>query len=82
LCPPENVDYNNIEYSIITAHESEINRLNVLIQNGQQLFENDQLNDEQYKQLAIDVGRRFMLQLEVQKLKQERDGRAAQLNVV
>ncbi|CAF1574715.1 unnamed protein product [Rotaria magnacalcarata] len=67
---------------MITAHESEINRLNVLIQNGQQLFENDQLNDEQYKQLAIDVGRRFMLQLEVQKLKQERDGRAAQLNVV
>ncbi|CAF2030743.1 unnamed protein product [Rotaria magnacalcarata] len=67
---------------MITAHESEINRLNVLIQNGQQLFANDQLNDEQYKQLAIDVGRRFMLQLEVQKLKQECDGRAAQLNVV
>ncbi|CAM2729963.1 unnamed protein product [Rotaria socialis] len=76
LCPPENVDYNNIEYSIIVANESEINRLNVLIQNRQQLYENDQLNDEEYKQLMIDLGRRVMLQWDVEKLKLERDGRA------
>ncbi|CAF3356328.1 unnamed protein product [Rotaria socialis] len=61
---------------MIVANESEINRLNVLIQNRQQLYENDQLNDEEYKQLMIDLGRRVMLQWDVEKLKLERDGRA------
>ncbi|CAF1397737.1 unnamed protein product [Rotaria magnacalcarata] len=63
---------------MITAHESEINRLNESIQMRQQLYENDQLNDQEYEQFVIDAGRRFALQLDIEKLKRERDGHAAQ----
>ncbi|CAF2070523.1 unnamed protein product [Rotaria magnacalcarata] len=63
---------------MIMAHESEINRLNESIQMRQQLYENDQLNDQEYEQFVIDAGRRFALQLDIEKLKRERDGRAAQ----
>lgn len=51
------------------AHESEINRLNESIQIRQQLYDNDNLSDQECEQLAIDVGRRFFLQMDLDKLK-------------
>jgi hypothetical protein len=51
------------------VHEDEINRLNASIQIGEQLYKNHQLNNNEYDQLVKDIGRRHMLQLDLETLK-------------
>jgi hypothetical protein len=51
------------------AYEADIEQLNKSIQEGEQLFKEKKLNDEQVKQLANDVGRRFISNLFLKDLK-------------
>ncbi len=53
------------------AYEADIERLNVTIQDRVQLLNENNLNDEEAKQLALDAGIRFLLNLFLKKL---RDG--------
>ena len=54
----------------IAAHESEINQLNQSIQHRQELYKRNLLNDEEYKQLGVDVARRYFLELDLEQLKE------------
>jgi hypothetical protein len=51
------------------AYEVDIEQLNKSIQEGEQLFKEKKLNDGQVKQLANDVGRRFISNLFLKDLK-------------
>ena len=54
----------------IAAHESEINQLNQSIQYREQLYKSNLLNHEEYKQLGVDVARRYFLELDLEQLKE------------
>jgi hypothetical protein len=51
------------------AYEADIARLNGTIQDRVQLFNQNNLNDEEAKKLALDVGTRFFSTLFLEKLK-------------
>lgn len=51
------------------AYEADIQRLNISIQGREKLLEEEKLNDEQIKQLAADVGSRYLSNVFLKKLK-------------
>ncbi|CAF1353087.1 unnamed protein product, partial [Rotaria sordida] len=55
----------------ITSYEAEINRLNHSIQNREQLFDQNQLNDQDIKELADDIGQRWLINKFLQQLRQD-----------
>ncbi|CAF1506998.1 unnamed protein product, partial [Rotaria sordida] len=61
--------------AIITSYEAEINRLNQSIQNREQLFDQNQLNDQDIKELADDIGQRWLINKFLQQLRQEQERR-------
>ncbi|CAF4198083.1 unnamed protein product, partial [Rotaria magnacalcarata] len=61
----------------VLAYEEEINRLHVFIEQHKEAATNETLNDEELKQYLDAVGHHHLLQLWVDKVKQERDRRRA-----
>ncbi|CAF4718182.1 unnamed protein product, partial [Rotaria sp. Silwood2] len=59
----------------ITSYEEQINRLNQSIQSREQLFDQNQLNDQQTKDLADDIGQRWLINKILQQLRQEEERR-------
>jgi hypothetical protein len=51
------------------AYEADIQRLNISIQEQEQLFKEKKLNDEQVKRLSNDVGSRYLSSLFLKELK-------------
>ncbi|CAF2211544.1 unnamed protein product [Rotaria magnacalcarata] len=62
----------------IIAYENDIERLNVSIEERTRLLEENNLNDQQVKQLADDVGTRFLSNIFLRQLKNEQARRLAQ----
>ncbi|CAF1041553.1 unnamed protein product [Rotaria sordida] len=60
---------------LITSYEAEINRLNQSIQNREQLFDQNQLNDQEMKELADDIFQRWLINEFLQHLRQEQERR-------
>ncbi|CAF1413791.1 unnamed protein product [Rotaria sordida] len=60
---------------LITGYEAEINRLNQSIQSREQLFDQNQLNDQDIKKLADDIGQRWLINKFLQHLRQEQERR-------
>ncbi|CAF1348321.1 unnamed protein product [Rotaria sordida] len=60
---------------LITSYEAEINRLNQSIQNREQLFDQNQLNDQEMKELADDIFQRWLINKFLQYLRQEQERR-------
>ncbi|CAF4189392.1 unnamed protein product [Rotaria sordida] len=59
----------------ITSYEAEINRLNQSIQNREQLFDQNQLNVQEMKELADDIFQRWLINKFLQQLRQEQEQR-------
>ncbi|CAF1269553.1 unnamed protein product [Rotaria sordida] len=56
-------------------YEAEINRLNQSIQNREQLFDQNQLNVQEMKELADDIFQRWLINKFLQQLRQEQEQR-------
>ncbi|CAF1198000.1 unnamed protein product [Rotaria magnacalcarata] len=63
---------------LIIAYENDIERLNVSIEERTRLLEENNLNAQQVKQLADDVGTRFLSNIFLRQLKNEQARRLAQ----
>ncbi|CAF2032770.1 unnamed protein product [Rotaria magnacalcarata] len=59
----------------ITAVEAEINPLTDSVNRDNDLYENDNLGDDEFQKWIIDVGRLNALEIDLRKLNEERDRR-------
>ncbi|CAF1074858.1 unnamed protein product [Rotaria sordida] len=60
---------------LITNYEAQINRLNQSIQRREQLFDQNQLNVQEMKELADDIFQRWLINKFLQQLRQEQEQR-------
>lgn len=54
----------------ITAYETEINRLDILLQEREQAVKNDQVTDEEVQAFAAMAGQRHLLKVYLDKMKE------------
>jgi hypothetical protein len=55
---------------IVLGYEADIERLNVTIRDREQLLNENNLNDEEVKQLVLDAGTRYLSNLFLKKLRE------------